>query len=195
MRKLLMGVLACGTILAATPTILAQEAGADHAAAAQAAMMKHMMPGPEHAAMAERVGTWKMNMKMWMDPSAPPMETTGTATYTMTMGGRLLRGDHKSNMMGMEMHGVSVEAYDNTRQVYTMTWVDNLSTGMTYGEGTLKDNVMTMTGKMTEPTIGGQVDYKSVTKIESKDKAVMEMYVVAGGKDTKAFEIVYERMP
>ena len=40
--------------------------------AMMAAMEKFGAPGPEHKILLDAVGTWDLESKVWMDPSAPP---------------------------------------------------------------------------------------------------------------------------
>jgi len=194
MRKLLWSAWVLSMLLAGALAAIAQDGQMD---AEQAAMMNHMVVGPEHAALAELTGTWKAQMKFWMEPGAEPGTGTGTSTYEMIMGGRILKGTHIINMVGMPMtmNGLSLETYDNTRKLYNMIWTDDLSTGITFGEGKFDSKVMTTTGKMTDPMIGGAMEFRTVTKVESKDKKSMEMYVIQNGQEVKMFEILYERVP
>ena len=52
------------------------------------AMMAAMSPGPEHKNLARYVGDWTFTNKMWMDPSAPPAEGSGTMHAETILGGR-----------------------------------------------------------------------------------------------------------
>ena len=88
--------------------------------------------GPQHEKMKAWVGTWKTEVSsFWMDP-ANPMKSTGTATFELDLDGRVLRGVHKGDMMGMPFEGRSLDGYDNvkgknwnlqTRQEPTITFV------------------------------------------------------------------------
>jgi hypothetical protein len=195
MKKLLSGQLMFAVLLMGCLAVTAQDEDKD--AAAQQAMMKHMMPGPEHTLLAGRAGDWKTTMTFWMEPGAPPSTGSGTTHYEMILGGRVLKGTHKMEMEGMPMimNGLSLESYDNTRKLFNMIWTDDLATGLTYGEGKFDNHTMTTTGKMADPMKGGEVDFRTVTKVVNKDKEVMEMYLTSDGPEFKIFEVVYERVP
>jgi hypothetical protein len=52
------------------------------------AMMAAMSPGEHHEHMKQLTGNHTYTMKMWMDPSAPPQESTGKRSAQMILGGR-----------------------------------------------------------------------------------------------------------
>jgi hypothetical protein len=51
----------------------------DPQAAFREAWQKAATPGENHALLKLLVGSWSTATKSWMDPSAPPQESTGTA--------------------------------------------------------------------------------------------------------------------
>ena len=56
-------------------------------------MMEMSKLNENHKLLGELAGTWKYTIKMWMDPSAPPQESKGTAVRKEMMGGRFYVGD------------------------------------------------------------------------------------------------------
>jgi len=50
------------------------------------AMVKAATPGANHEMLGSLTGEWTFKNKMWMNPSAAPMESTGTASYSMLLG-------------------------------------------------------------------------------------------------------------
>ena len=108
-------------------------------------MMEMSKLNENHKLLGELAGTWKYTVKMWMDPSAPPQESKGTAVRKEMMGGRYYVGDFngKMEMPGpdgkkkeMTFIGRSIEGYDNVKQKFVSTWVDNMGTGIMVTEGT-----------------------------------------------------------
>jgi hypothetical protein len=174
---------------------MAQDDPAAQAQAAMQAMMKHMEVTPIHKAMAERVGKWEAHSKMWSMPGQPPEEATGTIENSAILGGRYLLSHYKSTIMGMPFEGYGVMGYDNTKKTYSSSWIDNMSTNMIYMTGSYDEATKsyTFTGTMTDPMSGGDVETKSVTRIESKDRFVMEMYMMMGDQEMKFLEIVHTR--
>jgi hypothetical protein len=154
-----------------------------------------MTPGAQHKWMASSVGDWDVEMKMWMDPSQPPVVSTGTNTNSMAMDGRFLEYNFKGTVMGMPFTGKGVMGYDNTAQKYYSTWYDNMSTSLMYMEGTFDEKTKTMTsmGESIDPMTKKVCQIKEITKFISNDKYVMEMYSTMDGKEMKMMELTYTR--
>jgi len=164
-------------------------------------------PSEHHQALEALAGTWDVNMKMYMDPSMPPIESKATAERKWILGGRyleftikgeLLMPDPKSKM-GMakkayEGHGVL--GYDNFRNLYVGDWASNISTALLTFSGQMDQSgkVLTTYGTMDEPmmkVVGRMV--KHVTTIESKDKHTFVVYDLHAGPDYKVFEWEFTR--
>jgi len=105
-----------------------------------ATMMKKMQeygtPGEMHKMLAAATGTWDAEVTSWMDPAKPPTKSKATSVNKMIMNGLYQQSTFKGDMMGMPFEGMSMVGYDNTRKVFTSTWVDNMSSGIMYLEGT-----------------------------------------------------------
>lgn len=155
-----------------------------------------MTPSDVHKMMAEWDGVWQEDIKMWMAPGTPEQTMKATVECKMTMGGRYQEQRHSGNMMGMPFEGYSLLGWDNARKVFTNSWIDNMSTGMVYMEGTwdAATKSMTLKGKMTDPMSGKQVDVRQVLYITGKDTQKMEQYSTLEGREFKSMEIVMTRM-
>ena len=162
----------------------------------QKAWMAFMTPGEEHKMLAKDDGQWNEEVTVFMDPSVPPMKSKSVCTNTMMLGGRYQRSIHKGDMMGMPFEGESTVGYDNGRKVWFSTWVDNMGTGIMYGEGVFdkSKNALVLTGKMTDPSTSKAVDYKEVMTFQDADHQKMEMYLMVEGKEIKTMEILFTRM-
>ncbi len=163
--------------------------------AEEAAMMKAMTPGSQHAFLAEQVGTWKTTMTMWTDPSAPPMKSEGTMERTLLLGGRVLKETFKLDFMGMPFEGVGHTGYDNVTGKYWGTWFDNMSTGVITLEGTMDEATGkgTLKGEVSEPMAGKKIPMRIEIHRE-EGKEINEFYMPGpGGEMVKSMEIVYER--
>lgn len=179
-------------------TAFAQKAkkGAPDQAAMMEAMQKFATPGPEHARLKAMTGTWTGAIKMWMDPAAPPMESTGTEEAKMILGDRYLQQDSKGSFMGQPYSGIGLTGYDNAKKKFVGTWIDNMGTGIMTTEGTCDaaGKVCTYETSMTDPMTGKVQKGKMVIRIESDTKHTMEMYGKGpNGKEFKMMEIVYTR--
>jgi len=59
-----------------------------------AAWMKYAQPGDGHRFLRQLAGSWEASTKLWMEPGAPPMESTGSSVNERIMGGRFLKSDY-----------------------------------------------------------------------------------------------------
>jgi hypothetical protein len=165
-----------------------------------ATMMKnweeYMTAGAPHKMMASWNGEWIGAVTMWMAPDVPPSKGTGTTSYRMIMDGRYQLSETKGDFGGMPLEGMSTLAYDNHKQKFISTWIDNFGTGVMVLEGPWDEatKTMTLTGKMMDPSLKKEVDVKETVKIIDNDHQVMEMYATsADGKEFKTMEISYTR--
>ncbi len=178
----------------------AMEQGAQPAMSAeQQAMMeawqKAMTPGPEHARLAALAGDWKMTVKTWMDPAAPPEMAGGTVHRRMILGGRYLEETVESTMMGQPFEGRGLTGYDNVTGKYWSTWVDSMSTGLMTSTGSFdpETGIGTFWGTYVDPGSGQEGRNKSTVEHVSDDREVFTMYDVKDGREIKMMEITYER--
>jgi hypothetical protein len=157
-------------------------------AAAQAAMMAAMQPGEHHEHMKKLLGTYNFTLKMWMDPSAPPTESTGKRTSEMLLGGRYLEEKYTGTFMGMPFEGIGLMGYDNVTKQYVGTWIDNMGTGIMTSHGQCDKSGWTMVGESSDPMTGKTWTSRSVVKCIDDNTFTMEMY--APGPDGKEFKMM-----
>ena len=141
------------------------------------AYMKAGALGPQHEAMAEQVGTYDVAIKSWMDPAAPPIESTGVAIRTLQFGGRVLNEEFQGDMMGTPFTGLSRSGYDNVSGKYWSTWTDSMSTGISVSTGECDENhTCSYVGTYNDPIKGGPVSNRYVIKWASPDEQYFAMY-------------------
>ena len=159
------------------------------------AYMKAGAIGPQHEWMAEHVGTFDVAIKSWTDPAAPPMESTGVATRTMHMGGRVMHEEFQGDMMGIPFTGLSRNGYDNVSGKYWSTWTDSMSTGIMVSEGDCDENhTCTYIGTYNDPIKGGPVTNRYVVKWTTPDEQYFAMYGPGpDGAEVKMMEMTYTR--
>ena len=160
--------------------------------------MELAQPGDHHEILKKMAGTWDAETKMWMDPSAPAMESKATYEAKLILGGRYLEGQYKGEFMGQPFEGVDIFGYDNYKKKFVDNWIDSMGTGFAFSEGTINEagDTITMMGKTPNVVDGSTLYSKSVTKLVDKNTIRMEMYhaVAEDGEYTKALEIVYTRV-
>jgi hypothetical protein len=166
-------------------------------------MMELAKTNENHKLLASMAGTWKYTVKMYMDPSGKPTESTGTAVRTAVMDGRYLSGDYSGKfkmpgadgkMMDMNFKGMSMDGYDNVKKKFVSGWVDNMGTGIMILEGTYDaaTKTFTYTGEY-EGMPGMKSKVRQLIKSTDKDNMTMEYYEDRGQGETKSMEIVYRR--
>lgn len=156
----------------------------------------YMTPGDPHKMMASWDGEWEGEVTMWMAPDAPPTKSTGKTINRMVLGGRYQLSETSGDFGGMPLEGMGTLAYDNHKQQYVSTWIDNFGTGVMTLEGSWDEasKTITFTGKMMDPSLNKEVDVKETYRVIDNDHHVMTMYAQgADGKEFKTMEINFTR--
>ena len=167
--------------------------------AKMAEMQKYTTPNENHKALEPLVGTWKSSAKFWMSPDAPPEVSEGASENRWIMGGRFVEQDFKGTSMGQPFEGMGITGYDTIRGEYTSTWLDNMATGIMVASAQFDPATQTLNqkGTMSCPlTMEKKRPIRSVWKIVDKDHNLYEAFMKdKDGKEFKAMEIAYERIP
>ena len=192
MRFLILSAVIIFTIFSSTQ-LSAQDYDSEEA---QKAWQEAMTPGEMHTLLAKIAGEWKAKIKMWNDRAGEPMVSEGTVVSEMIMDGRYLQSKHTGSYMGMPMHGMAIEGYDNARKKFVNTWIDNFGTGIMISEGEYdpEQKAMIYHGKMTSPMDGSDIETRQVMKMIDDNNSIFEMYMMMGGREVKSMEIEYTRM-
>ncbi|MEO1129586.1 MAG: DUF1579 domain-containing protein [Planctomycetota bacterium] len=194
-----VGICAFGAGLLVNPTIAEEP---PDPAAMEAAWNDYMTPGPEHAHMAEHlVGQWEVSSKWWMDPNAPPQESSMVSTIKSVMDGRYII-EHMDGELDMgdgqikEWQGMGVFGYDNMTDNYVSVWCDSWMTGLLMAEGEASEDGRTITyrGKSPDPMSGRYKPNKFVITMISPNRHRFEMYDKSpSGEWWKNMEMMYTR--
>jgi hypothetical protein len=142
-------------------------------------------PGPEHEHLKKLEGTWDATMKVG------GMESRGTMTYKMEVGGLWLTSSFDGDFAGAKFQGKGLDSYDAGKKQFVRVWVNSMITSPLIMEGTYdKDKKqLTMTGDGPGP--GGTAKFKSVTTYKDDDNFVFDMYL-ADAKEP-GLTVVYKR--
>jgi hypothetical protein len=168
-----------------------------------AMMMEMAKPGENHKWLQDMVGTWSYVIRWWMNPEAPPSESTGNTIFRSVMDGRYLIGDHAGKMqtpgpdgkmMDMEFKGIGIEGYDNAKKKFVASWIDNMGTGIMNLEGTYDASTKTLTYYADyEMMPGMKTKIRQTVKLTDHDHHTIEFFEDRGGKEVKTMEIAYTR--
>jgi hypothetical protein len=143
-------------------------------------------PGPEHARLKKREGTWTTTMK------AGDMEHKGVVKNKMELGGLWLVSSLESDIGVGKFFGKSLETYDARKKKYVSVWFDSMSTTPMTMEGNFdtEKKTMTMVGDGVGQD-GKPAKWKSVSKMPDDDTIEMAMYV--GDAKAPMFTVTYRR--
>jgi hypothetical protein len=173
-----------------------QEEGSQPTEEQIAAWMEAISPGEMHKLLEVLVGTWDTKAMMWESPDqAEPGVTTGTAEMQWILGGRYLQQKFTGTYMEMPFQGVGYTGYDKAAGHYISVWMDSFSTGMMVETGTVDESgkVFSSTGSYIDPLTGVKTETRSVHRIESPDRHVVEMFTKGPAGEFKMMEVVYTR--
>lgn len=162
-----------------------------------AAYMELIKPGEEHEEFKEFVGKWTAKGKMWMDPNAPPLESTAEVTFELALGGRYLfqRYESPESPFG-PYEGMGISAYDKGTKEYVHIWIDTAGTGIMMSKGKMVDGVMTLDSEpVFDPLTQHNVAFRTTSKFIDEDTVHFEMHTLSeeGKPEFKVMEIEYTR--
>jgi hypothetical protein len=159
------------------------------------AWMTYMTPGPMHDMLAKFNGEWKEEVTFWMKPDAPPSTSISTCLNQMILGNRYQQSNHKGDMGGMPFEGLGYVGYDNAKNLFMSTWIDNMGTGIMFMEGRWDEQASTIhfTGNMVDPMSGQEVKVREEFKLVDDNHQTLEMYMTQKGKEYKSMEIKFTR--
>ncbi|HVK10668.1 MAG TPA: DUF1579 domain-containing protein [Gemmataceae bacterium] len=143
-------------------------------------------PGPEHEMLKKLEGDYETTMKMG------DVESKGTASYKMILGGMWLSSTFEGEIAGQKFSGHGLDTYDPAKKKHVMIWVDSMAPTPlimegTYDAGTKK---LTANGEMAGPD-GKMMKVTAVTEYKDADTMIFGMYP-AGAKDPM-FTVTYKR--
>jgi hypothetical protein len=159
-----------------------------------AQMQKLGAPGSQHEALRAMEGTWKASVKAY-GPAGEASVSEGTSENHMILGGRYLEQRFTSTMMNQPFTGYGITGYDNGAQKYEFVWIDNTSTSILSGTGTMDDagKMLTLTGTTAGPD-GRPMDVRMVTKLVDANTYTFSMHGPLGSNpDALMMEITYTK--
>jgi hypothetical protein len=160
-----------------------------------AAMERAGTPGAAHKKLEPFVGTWDAHVKMWPDPAAPAMESTGTMVNEWVFGGRFLKHKFTGDMGGQPFEGGGLWGYDVAAGKYVGVWVDSMSTGIMTSSGpdSADGKTFKSIGIATDPMTGRQTSSEEVITLDGPDQHTMRMFEQRGKDRVQTMEVVYTR--
>ena len=160
------------------------------------AYLKMAQPGPEHKVLRMRVGAWKVESTVYGGPNAEAMRSQAKSNIRPVLGGRYFRETYTGEYLGKTFSGVGTFGHDNSTKRFVSTWMDSMSTGIFYSQGTADESgkVITYTGEYFDGMRGSVVKMKSVVTLTSRKTHTTEMFEVTGDNERKIMTLVYTRV-
>ena len=163
-------------------------------------MMKAWMavatPGEAHKKLEPMVGSFTVVTKMWMDPTKPPEESTGTTESKWVLGGRFVEEQVEGTAMGQPFHGMGLTGYDNYKKKYVGSWADSMGTMLMTSTGTadVSGKKFTFWSTMDDVVMKKPTKVKGVLTVADDDHHTYEMWATGpDGKIFKSLEVQYTR--
>jgi Protein of unknown function (DUF1579) len=170
--------------------------------------MRRGLPGPGHAALEPLTGAWRVEMSIHAtfgrSPSAPPIVSTDLiCRREWVAGGRYIEDITEGTAVGSRYWRKGWLGYSTMDRRYEWVTIDAVnSTMMSYvsakGFGTnmpiSMSGVFTDQGVAGEDSVGKTVAMRTVIRIETQDRHVIELYFTPPGKrEMLATRMVYTR--
>jgi hypothetical protein len=154
-----------------------------------------MTTGPAHRVLDPKVGTWDVQVTMYM-PDGSSQASTGTSQIAWIMDGHYLQEQVQGNFGGMPFQGTGTTAFDNMKQRYVSSWIDSMGTGIMIAEGCWDParRTFTYTGQGPDVVRGHYVPVRSVeTQVDANHWKVEMWGPAPDGKEMKSMELAYTR--
>lgn len=154
------------------------------------------MPQPTefHQQLAREVGAWNATAKVWMEPGAEPIESTGKEICTM-LGGFWLTSKYEGEFFGQPFTGYGATGYDAESGEYVSTWIDSMTPDLFTSRGTydVKTHTLTLLGKGLCSQTGKLEEMKLTVEYKDQDHKLMSMFHKVDDGWVRSMEIAYER--
>ncbi|MCA9278233.1 MAG: DUF1579 family protein [Phycisphaeraceae bacterium] len=144
-----------------------------------------MQPNEHHKKLEKHVGTWRTEGWFIMDDPTQRIPINGTSVQTMEMDGRYIftkfTGDEAPD--GSVFRGAGVLGYDNVKQMYFGSWLDNMGTGMMVQYGNMTDDGEIVVEGDFEYAPGEIMTMCNRTKFLDDNTYVESFFMVVGGDE------------
>jgi hypothetical protein len=134
-------------------------------------------PGPEHARLARMAGTWDVDLKMWPQPGAAPVDMRGTMEAHTILGGRFLV--QAMNIADTDAAGeqMSIIGFDRRSDEYTLLGMDTSGTYWVTARGPADagGNRAVLSGEDYDAIFDGVQIYDFVLRWPDEDTFVVEI--------------------
>lgn len=155
--------------------------------------MQSANPGPVHKQLAKLAGSYTTVTRFSAQPSAAPVDSNGTARFSVVLDGRFLLEEDAGIFMGQETKGLKVWGYDNSTKQYISTWMYTGSTGFMSLVGDSKDDGKSVNFMASfNDGSGGKQVFEAAIRWVDETKFVVGLYAKnPDGSRGPTFETTY----
>ncbi len=183
-------------------------AGAQSAATELPAWIRRGLPGAGHAAIAQLVGSWRVQMGVYgvlgrRDDEPPLISDDIVARREWVGGGRYLQDTTEGKLEGSPYWRRGWLGYSNMDRHYEWVTIDAVNSEMmSYASatGSGPQTTINLTGVFTDQGVAGEayagksIAMRTVIRIDSNDRHTIELYFTRpGDKERLATRAVYTR--
>jgi hypothetical protein len=162
--------------------------------------MAFSTPGAAHRELERFLGEWDTVTRVWLEPGGEPYaESAGTASHRWLEEGRWLALESEGSVMEIPHHGFGMLGYDNFKQKYVGSFVDNITTSIVTMEGSWEDAGTTplrLFGTVDEPLTGEHDRAVSYTfSFSGADSLTLRVFDLPRGPESLVLEVGFSRKP
>ena len=151
-----------------------------------------------HARLQPFVGTFTANVKMWMDPTQEPYESTGKMVNSWHLNRLFLHQDYQGDAEDRpfpNFQGKGYWGFNDATGCYEGFWIDTATPQFQVESGHVDESgkVWEMTSEVVCPGSGESMKKRTVITLIDQDHHKMEMFFKTSQGEMKSMEINYTR--
>ena len=159
--------------------------------------MELMAPNENHEVLEQFAGEWTYTGMFKLSKDAPAQELIGEMTSYLIYDGRFLKQEVEGPWMGAKFEGIGFTGYDNVKEEYVTTWLDNTATGIMASSGNYDAATKTLHLKGKHScALSGEKNryYRSEWTLLEENSNVYKSYTLdPDGEEYMSMEIQYTR--
>lgn len=149
--------------------------------------------GDPHRRLAELAGLWSVKQSLWLAAGQPPQVDSGTALFTVVLGGRHLQQDLRI-ASSAPFQGLGSTGYDNTTGRYYTSWMDTNFTGvlLLHGDYNAGMKAYRFDGEMSGEG-AERIPTREELRVVDSNHLVVRYYETRRGQEALVVELEYSR--
>ncbi len=148
----------------------------------------------QHAALQREAGVWDAQVEVFVGPpGSEPQVSKGVETNEM-VGELWLASRFEGAFMGSPFEGRAFLGYDTEKKMYVGTWIDSMTTQISFLQGTAEGPVRTLWTDGVHPLTGERTREKHLQTFVDDDTRSFSLSMSLGeGQWVRAMRITYRR--